>query len=50
LGGELGFVVAVHANVSVSFSGIIESFISYGDKRGGGGYGLGVSASVGTGA
>ena len=34
LGGEFGFVIAVHASFSVSFAGIYDSFITFGSERG----------------
>ena len=35
-GFEVGFVIAFHASVSVSFSGIVDNFKKY-EKNGGGG-------------
>ena len=33
LGGEAGFVIAAHASLTVSFSGIYEDFVEYGRNR-----------------
>ena len=33
IGGEIGVIVSAHANVSISFSGIYDNFMTYGKER-----------------
>lgn len=33
IGFDVGFVIAIHASASISFSGVYNSFVDYGEER-----------------